>query len=244
MSLEILLPVGRLTDASIRPTNSRTTVEGRDGGRTRATPRRAVTDRKSDEKLPVREQLFVAAYIAHGNATAAAKQAGFSAKTAYAKGSELLKRPRVAAALERAKQQITKKFKVNAERVVEEMAVVGFSDIRHYAINADGFLALAGGAPDSAMRAVKRFKRKIRSIPQKDAAPIVEVDSEIELWSKDTELRALGDYLAMFKENRRLDDDDDNDLTPAQREERIVQLLKVAAKRRKEAQASTRRRKK
>ena len=34
----------------------------------------------------------------NSNATAAAKAAGYSAKTAYAKGSELLKRPRVAKA--------------------------------------------------------------------------------------------------------------------------------------------------
>lgn len=195
--------------------------------------------RKKDDALLVKEQLFVASYLANANATAAAKAAGYSERTAYAKGSDLLKRPRVAAAIERAKRQITQKFNVNAERVVEEMSVIGFSDVRNYELDADGNLKLAAGAPDSAMRAIKRVKRKVRFIPQKDGQPpITEVDAEFELWSKDAQLHNLGNYLKLFKEKRADDDGQDDDLTVAQRKERILAILRQAAKKRAAAGGS------
>lgn len=219
---------------------------------TKKPPARGARDTNA---LPIKEQLFVAAYLAHGNATEAAKGAGYSAKTAYAKGCELLKRPRVAKAIEQAKTRIVKKFHVTAERTIEEMAAIGFSDVRHYQITKDGHVALAPGAPDSAMRAVKRVKRKmrVREIYVPDGTPgaqgeaadpaktrverIVEMDTEFELWSKDSQLRNLGDHLKLFKENRSRDEDRDLDdeLTPEQRNERIIALLRVALKRKQEA---------
>ena len=193
---------------------------------------------KRTAKTEAKEELFVAGMLAHGNATQAAKDAGYSAKSAHGKGNELLKRPSVKAAIDAARSRIVRKFKVSAERIVEEMAVVGFSDIRHYDVDHDGILKLAAGAPDSAMRAVKRYKRKMRTIPQRDPLllPIIEVDVEFELWNKDTELRNLGDYLKLFKENRADDDNPfDDGLTAAQREERITMLLRRAVVRRKQA---------
>jgi len=196
------------------------------------------------KKLSPKEELFVAAYLANGgNATQAAIAAGYSKRSAYAKGSEIAKRPHVAAAIQAARRRITTKFKVNAERVVEEMAVIGFSDIRNYRLTLDGHVELVPSAPDSAMRAVKRIKRKLRLVPQAKSqanptgAPATEVETEFELWNKDGELRNLGEYLAMFKENRAVDDDEqpDEELTVAQRKERVLQLLREAARRRRAA---------
>lgn len=192
---------------------------------------------RNTERLPVREELFVASFLASGNATAAAKAAGYSERTAYAKGSELLKRPRVAKSIELAKSRITRKLNVNAERIVEEMAVISFSDVRNYTIGPTGYVELVPNAPDHAMRAIKKIKRKMRVIPGAgtSAVSIIEYDTELELWSKDSQLRNLGEYVKLFKENRvDGDGDDENTLTIAEREERILQLLKVALKRKKE----------
>jgi len=201
-------------------------------------PARAVDART--RKTLAREELFVASFLVHQNASQAARDAGYSEKTAYAKGNELLKRPTVIAAIAKSRTKIVRKFRVTAERVVEEMAVIGFSSIENYRLNDDGFLQLVDGAPEGAVRAVKKFKRKLRLIPQKQLGdtvlpPIREIESEFELWSKDSELRALGDYLAMFKEKRDLGDtEDDENLTTEQRRERVISLLRVASKRRKE----------
>jgi phage terminase small subunit len=152
-----------------------------------------------------REAIFVADYLVHGNATKAAEKAGFTKRSARQKGSELLKRPRVAAAIEAGRKQTVRKFNLSGERVMKEMCAIAFSDIRHYVIGVDGTVALAVGAPDSAMRAIKRLKRKVRTIPVKEGEPIVEVETEIELWNKDAELTALGrtKHLKLFTESDR-----------------------------------------
>lgn len=190
-------------------------------------------EKSATSPLSQREELFVHAYLASGNATDAAKQAGYSPNGAKERGSEMLKRANVVAAIQAAKTRIVKKYNATAERVIEEMAVIAFSDRRHYQLTDSGHLVLAAGAPDEAMRAVRKVKREVRVIPQKDAEPITVVKAEFELWSKDSQLRNLGEWHKLFKENRA--GDEDTELTPAQRRDRVIDLLKVAARRRKMA---------
>jgi hypothetical protein len=118
------------------------------------------------------EAAFVAGVLAHGNGTKAATDAGYSARSARAKAVELSKRPRIAAAIEAGRKQVIRKFALSGERVMKEMCAIAFSDIRHYEFDDDGNVTLAAGAPDSAMRAVKKLKRKVRWIPNGDDAPI------------------------------------------------------------------------
>ena len=204
-----------------------------------------MSTKHSHDQLSVKEELFVAAYIANGgHGTKAAIEAGYSTNSAETRASQLLARPRVAKAIEAAKVRITKKYFVTGERIVREMATVAFSDIRHYTVDDDGFVALSAGAPDDAMRAVKRIKRKLRVIPQRvslenpEGKPIREVETEIELWSKDTELRNLGEYKKLFKENRADDEPEDDGLTSDERRERVMKLLKVALERMKAQKAA------
>jgi hypothetical protein len=199
-------------------------------------------NKQDPDALPIKEQIFVSAYLAHGNATQAAKDAGYSPKTAYSRGHALRKRPRVAKALEAAKTRIIQTYQASAERTIEEMALIGYSDLRHYRIGADGHVTLAPGAPDSAMRAIRRVKRRAHiemvGTGKKKKAVLV-YDTEIELWSKDQQLRNVGEHLKMFKENRGGDHplDPDDELTPEQRTDRIVALMQVALKRKKQAAA-------
>ena len=197
-----------------------------------------MSTKHSDEQLSVKEELFVAAYIANGgHGTKAAIEAGYSANAADTRASQLLARPRVAKAIEAVKVRITKKYFVTGERIVREMATVAFSDIRHYTIDDTGHVALAAGAPDDAMRAVKKIKRKMSVVPRRvspenpDGAPLHVYETEIELWSKDTQLRNLGEYKKLFKENRSDDHDQEDGLTVDQRRERVMKLLKVALER-------------
>jgi hypothetical protein len=191
------------------------------------------------EKLSVREELFIEKWLASGNGAEAARFAGYSAKTARNKAVDLLKRPRIAKAIEARKSRIVRKFRVTQERVLEEMSIIGFSDLRHYALDANGYLQLADGAPDNAYRAVKKFKRKLRLIAGRDdAPPITEIDVEFELWSKESALGYLGNYLKLFKENRADGGPDDDGLTNEQRSERVLGVLKTAASRRASKKAA------
>src|SRR4051812_36531980 len=107
---------------------------------------------ESEDSLTPREAAFVGAYVAIRNATKAAETAGYSAKSAHVIGSRLLKKPRVAAAIKTEIERITRKYEVSAERTVQEMAAIAFSDLRHYYIDGAPIdcVTLAPGAPDGA----------------------------------------------------------------------------------------------
>lgn len=60
---------------------------------------------KKNEKLTPKQQRFVTEYLKCGNATEAAKQAGYSEKTAFRIGAENLQKPAIARAIERAQER-------------------------------------------------------------------------------------------------------------------------------------------
>lgn len=60
---------------------------------------------KKGEKLTPKQQRFVTEYLKCGNATEAAKQAGYSEKTAFRIGAENLQKPAIARAIERAQER-------------------------------------------------------------------------------------------------------------------------------------------
>ncbi|WP_269715780.1 terminase small subunit [Caulobacter sp. NIBR2454] len=73
---------------------------------------------------------FVEEYLVDLNATQAAIRAGYSPKTAYSQGQRLLKYAEVAAAVAKAQEERAERTKVTADRVLTELAKIGFSDIR------------------------------------------------------------------------------------------------------------------
>lgn len=73
---------------------------------------------------------FVAAYLIHNNATKAAIEAGYSPKSAHIQGHHLLKIPKIHQAIERGRAKINAKLEVTSERVVAELARIGFADMR------------------------------------------------------------------------------------------------------------------
>lgn len=191
---------------------------------------------KEEKELSVREAVFVAAYMVERNATKAAQAAGYTGPNVRIIASQVMDRPHVADAIRVAAEQITSKFNATAERVLEELALIGFSDLRHFAISDLGYIELTEDAPDPAFRAVRKIKRKMRVIPRKDKEPIIEYDTECELWDKVSALGKLGEYHKLFKENR-ADEAPQDDLTDDECQERIVGVLRLVA-RRKKAKAS------
>ena len=80
--------------------------------------------------LTDKQARFVAEYLVDLNATQAAIRAGYSPDTAYSIGSENLKKPEIAAAVDEGRQASLRALGITRERVLEEMARIGFSDIR------------------------------------------------------------------------------------------------------------------
>ncbi len=73
-----------------------------------------------------RQRRFVEEYLVDLNATQAAKRAGYNPGW----GRELVHKPEVAAAIEKAQAKRAQRTRVSADRVVTELAKVAFGDPR------------------------------------------------------------------------------------------------------------------
>lgn len=83
-------------------------------------------------KLNDKQKRFVLEYVIDLNATQAAIRAGYSRKTAGTIGHELLKKPEIQEAIRKAKAERAERTKITADRVLTELARVGFANIKEH----------------------------------------------------------------------------------------------------------------
>ncbi len=99
------------------------------------------TEKENTVKLTDKQKRFADEYLIDLNATQAAIRAGYSAKTANEQGSQLLSITKVQEYIAERKfrlnQQLENKFLISKERVLQEYAYPGFSDLRGF-FNPDG----------------------------------------------------------------------------------------------------------
>lgn len=100
-----------------------------------SSPRRSAAP--AAKALNPKQQQFVAEYLVDLNATQAAIRAGYSPKTAGVQGFDLLKKPEIAAAIERLRNEHAKNTGLTVERVLTEAMRLAFFDIRKLT-DADG----------------------------------------------------------------------------------------------------------
>jgi phage terminase small subunit len=97
--------------------------------------------------LTPKQARFVDEYLVDLNATQAAIRAGYSAKTAQPASSRLLSDVMVAAAIAERREKLAAAAGVTVEKIVKELAKLGFSDIRK-AIKWNGHLIREEDNPD------------------------------------------------------------------------------------------------
>lgn len=81
--------------------------------------------------LTAKQNCFVQEYLVDLNATQAATRAGYSEKTAYSAGQRLLKNVEIQKAITAAKSKRSSRTEITADRVLQELARIGFADIRN-----------------------------------------------------------------------------------------------------------------
>ena len=77
-----------------------------------------------------KQERFVQEYLTDLNASAAARRAGYSPKTAGQTGFDLLKNPKIQVALRNALQRRSERTKITQDRVLHELACIAFADLR------------------------------------------------------------------------------------------------------------------
>lgn len=71
------------------------------------------------DKLTLKQKRFVDAYIETGNASEAARRAGYSKKTAYSIGNENLKKPEIKYAIDRRMKEIEEGKTATPEEIIQ-----------------------------------------------------------------------------------------------------------------------------
>jgi phage terminase small subunit len=82
--------------------------------------------------LTPKQSRFVEEYLVDLNGKQAAIRAGYSAKAAEVQASRLLRNVKVQQALQAAMQAQSRRSEVRADRVVAELAKIGFANMRDY----------------------------------------------------------------------------------------------------------------
>lgn len=83
-------------------------------------------------RLTARQRAFVTEYLVDLNAAAAARRAGYSARTANRMGHENLSKPDIAAAVQAAMKKRAERTEITAERVLHEISLLAFSNMLDY----------------------------------------------------------------------------------------------------------------
>jgi len=94
---------------------------------------------KNDRNLTAKQMAFCREFILDCNGTQAAIRAGYSPKTANEQAARLLANVSVAAEVERLMKERSARTKIDADRVIQELARIGLVDVRKL-FNLDGTL--------------------------------------------------------------------------------------------------------
>lgn len=156
--------------------------------------------RRKTDKLTPKQAAFVLEYLKDLNATEAAKRAGFSAKTSHVQGSLLLQTPHVAAAIEAAKAQRDDRTKITIDKVVLELARVGFSDIRAL-FNQDGTLKKPHELSGDQAAAIAAIE--VDEIREEGA--VIGHTRKVKFWPKTNALELLGKHLGAWVEKHQVE---------------------------------------
>lgn len=148
--------------------------------------------------LNERQQAFVEEYLIDLNATRAAIRAGYSPTSARTVGPRLLSDDVVAAALQRALSERSKRTGITAERVLQELAHVAFSDITQAVELMGGGVSIKVNAdsPESIRRAVESISEK----PSEHG-----VARSVKMHPKLAALKMLADHLGLSTDQLKIE---------------------------------------
>lgn len=110
-------------------------------------------------KLPEKRRRFAEEYPKDFNATRAAERAGFSVRTARQAGYECMQDPRVQALVQEKIAARSRRVGIQADRILEELALLCFSDVTWFELDKAGTLTIKPDAPAGATRVLQMIDR-------------------------------------------------------------------------------------
>lgn len=146
-----------------------------------------------------KQRRFVAEYLIDLNATEAAKRAGYSARSAYSTAERMLRKAEIQEAIQEAQAKRQIRTNITADRVLQELARIGMSDVRRLFTDSGGLIDPKDWDDDAAA-AVASIEVISRGTGEKDAdgATKVEHVHKVKLWDKNSALEKIAKHLGMF----------------------------------------------
>lgn len=136
-----------------------------------------------------KQKMFAEEYLVDLNATQAAIRAGYSTDTAYAIGSENLRKPEIRAYVDKAMAERSKRTGINQDRVLTELARIGFCKITD--VVDPNTAKVREDATEDDLACIQSIKVKPGEFG---------TEREVKLYDKKAALVDIGKHLGMFKE--------------------------------------------
>lgn len=139
-------------------------------------------------KLTEKQKRFVQEYLVDLNATAAARRAGYSEKSASRIAVELLNKNQVSAEIQKQQIKRQKRVEITQDKVLEELAAIAFANGADFAtVNQNGIVRITPTAalPDEKRKAIASIKEG-------------QYGAEVRVHDKVKALELLGKHLGLF----------------------------------------------
>jgi phage terminase small subunit len=157
-----------------------------------------------------KQRRFVEEYLVDLNATQAAIRAGYSQKTAASVGHENLRKPEIQSAIAEGQRLRSERTGITADRVVQELAKIGFADIRKVVNWRSNVTEVGLSDPDTDEPVLRSFNEVTLTastdIDDDTAGAISEVSQtkdgalKIKMHDKQAALVNLGRHLGIFED--------------------------------------------
>lgn len=149
-----------------------------------------------------KQQRFVEEYLIDLNATQAAIRAGYKPDNAQQMGSENLSKPVISAAIAKAMAERSKRTGINQDRVIRELARIGFAKITDIIDPATA--KIRPDAKEDDLACIQSVKIKPNEFG---------IEREVRLCDKKSALELLGKHLGMFTDKIDLNGDMELNIT-------------------------------
>lgn len=166
---------------------------------------------KNEDGLTDKQRAFAREYLKDNNGTQAAIRAGYSAATAESQASRLLRNVKIRAFIDKHEQETTQKvlskLEISEERILQEYARIGFSDLRKV-LAPGGHLLNPQDWDDDTAAAIAGVEVVTRRVGYGEDAE-VEYVHKIKPWDKPKALDSMARHLGMFEGKPPADPGDD-----------------------------------
>lgn len=183
---------------------------------------------------------FVQEYLVDLNATAAARRAGYSQRTAKEQAHQLLQRPDISAAIAEAQADRSKRTMITADMVIAELAKIGFANMTDYmrvGPSGDPVLDFSSLTRDQAAALIDITVDDFTDARSGDAREVRRV--RFKLADKRAALVDLGRHLGIFKDKIEIVSDEEQAEIAAEAHRRLEDgIARLAAVKEKKSEVS------